>query len=86
MNNIKRIFGVVWILLAPLAIFYLVKTAIHEIEKKPVIDTKIQWLVFIIVFVPIAIGLVIFGYYALKGEYDRLPESSEELETTPPSH
>ena len=79
MNNIKRIFGVVWILLAPLAIFYLVKTAIYEIEKKPVIDTKIQWLVFIIVFVPIAIGLVIFGYYAVKGEYDRLPESSEEL-------
>jgi purine-cytosine permease-like protein len=79
MNNIKRIFGVVWILLAPLAIFYLVITAIHEIEKKPVIDTKIQWLVFIIVFVPIAIGLVIFGYYAVKGEYDRLPEKSDEL-------
>ena len=30
-------------------------------------------------FTPIAIGLMIFGYYALKGEYDKLPESSEEL-------
>jgi len=85
MNQVKRILGIVWILLAPLAIFYLVKTAIHEIENKPVIDTKIQWLVFIIVFVPIAIGLVIFGYYAFRGEYDRLPESSEELEPKPPA-
>ena len=28
---------------------------------------------------PIVIGLMIFGYYAVKGEYDKLPESSEEL-------
>ena len=80
MNRIKRILGLIWILLAPVAIYYLVKTALHEIQKKPVIDTKIQWMVFIVVFVPIAIGLIIFGYYAWKGEYDRLPESSEDLQ------
>jgi hypothetical protein len=79
MNQLKRILGVIWILLAPLAVFYLIKTAIQEIERKPDMDTKIQWAVFIIVFVPIAFGLVIFGYYALKGEYDHLPESSEEI-------
>jgi hypothetical protein len=45
----------------------------------PVIDTKIQWGVFVVVFIPIAIGLMIFGYYALRGEYDHLPESSSEL-------
>ena len=80
MNQLKRILGVVWMLLAPLAVFYLVKTAIQEIQRNPAIDTKIQWAVFVIVFVPIAIGLVIFGYYAVKGEYDRLPESSEEIQ------
>ena len=79
MNRLKRTLGVIWILLAPLAVFYLFKTAIQEIERKPVMDTKIQWAVFIIVFIPIAFGLVIFGYYALKGEYDHLPERSEEL-------
>jgi len=47
--------------------------------KKPVIDTKIQWGVFVVVFIPIAIGMMIFGYYAVKGEYDHLPESSAEL-------
>ena len=80
MNYVKRILGIVWILLAPLAIYYLVNTAIHEIAKKPVIDTKIQWLVFVIVFIPIAIGLMIFGFYALKGEYSHLPESSAEIQ------
>ena len=66
-------------LLGPVAVYYLIKTAAVEIAKKPVIDTKIQWAVFIIVFVPIAIGMVIFGYFAFKGEYDHLPQSSEEL-------
>jgi hypothetical protein len=79
MNTIKRIAGVLWIILGPLAIYYLVKTAIGEINKKPVIDTKIQWAVFIVVFIPIAIGIIIFGYYAVKGEYDHLPESSAEI-------
>jgi len=65
--------------MGPAAIFYLIKTASEEIAKKPVIDTKIQWIVFVIVFIPIAIGLMIFGWYAFKGEYDRLPESSKEL-------
>jgi hypothetical protein len=80
MNNIKRFAGIVWILMGPVAIFYLIKTATEEITKKPVIDTKIQWIVFVVIFIPIAIGLMIFGWYALKGEYDKLPESSAELE------
>ena len=80
MNSIKRFAGILWIILGPLAIFYLIKTALEEISKKPVIDTKIQWIVFVVIFIPIAIGLMIFGWYAFKGEYDRLPESSTELE------
>jgi len=80
MNQAKRFFGILWMLLAPVAIFYLIKTALVEIAKKPVIDTKIQWGVFIVVFIPIAIGLIIFGYFAFKGEYDRLPENSSELD------
>jgi len=79
MNSIKRYAGLLWMIMGPVAIFYLIKTAAEEIAKKPVIDTKIQWLVFVAIFIPIAIGLMIFGWYAFKGEYDRLPESSEEL-------
>ena len=70
MNQIKRILGFLWIILGPAAIYYLIKTGADEIARKPVIDTKVQWGVFIVIFIPIAIGLVIFGYYAAKGEYD----------------
>ncbi|HET6768166.1 MAG TPA: hypothetical protein VFH08_12225 [Chitinophagaceae bacterium] len=80
MNLLKRYAGLLWIIMGPVAIFYLIKTAAAEIEKKPVIDTKIQWIVFVVIFIPIAIGLMVFGWYALKGEYDHLPESSAELE------
>lgn len=79
MNLIKRYLGLLWMALAPIAVYYLVKTAAAEISAHPVIDTKIQWGVFVIIFIPIAIGLAIFGYYALKGEYDHLPESSDEI-------
>ena len=79
MNALKKWMGLVWILLGPVAVYFLIKTAAAEIAKKPVIDTKIQWGVFIVIFLPIAFGIMIFGYYALKGEYDHLPESSDEV-------
>lgn len=70
MNKLKRFAGLIWILLGPLALFYLFRTAAAEFDKRPVLDTKIQWIVFIGIFIPIAIGIVLFGYYAIKGEYD----------------
>ena len=70
MNLLKKALGIVWIALGPLILYYLIKTGAAEIAKKPVIDTKIQWGVFIGIFIPIAVGIVLFGYYALKGEYD----------------
>jgi hypothetical protein len=69
MNLIKKYLGIVWILLGPVALYYLIKTAMQQIAQHPVIDTKIQWGVFIVVFFPIAIGLIIFGWYAWKEEY-----------------
>ena len=79
MNKVKRLAGILWMMIGPVAIYYLIKTANEEITKSPVINTRIQWIVFVVIFVPIAIGLMIFGWYALKGEYDHLPESSEEI-------
>jgi hypothetical protein len=79
MNNIKRWLGIIWMIMGPVTVFYLIKTAAAEIAKNPVSSTIIQWSVFVIVFLPIAIGLIIFGYYAFKGEYDQLPKSSKEI-------
>jgi purine-cytosine permease-like protein len=80
MNQLKKILGIVWLLVAPFTMYFLIKTALREISLKPVIDTKIQWGVFILIFIPIGIGLMIFGYYCVKGEYSHLPKSSAELE------
>lgn len=71
MTTLKRIAGIVWILLGPLAVFFLIRTASSEIIAKPSADTWIQWSVFVLVFLPIAFGLSLFGYYAMKGEYDQ---------------
>ncbi|OQP67914.1 DUF6814 family protein [Niastella populi] len=79
MNQVKKWLGIVWILLGPFAILYLIKTAAGEIGKSPDTNTIIQWAVFVIIFLPIAIGMVIFGYYSLKGEYDHLPVNSKEI-------
>ncbi|HEY6902045.1 MAG TPA: hypothetical protein VI233_15420 [Puia sp.] len=71
MNIVRRILGIVWIIMGPVILYWLIRTGVAEIAKKPIIDTKIQWGVFIGIFIPIVVGLVLFGYYSLKGEYDR---------------
>ena len=70
MNQIKKLAGVIWLLLGPASIYFIVREAAHEIAVKPGIDTVIQWGVFVVIFIPIAIGMSIFGYYAIKGEYN----------------
>ncbi|CAN5524840.1 hypothetical protein BH11BAC3_BH11BAC3_38440 [soil metagenome] len=81
MNQLKRIMGVVWMILAPVIIYFLLRGAFVNIDGNGTkdINKPIPWIIIITIFAPIAIGMVIFGYYALKGEYDHLPESSDEL-------
>ena len=82
MNTIKKYLGIIWLLLAPVVIYFLVSGAIHNIDPagKKDINNPVIWIIIIAIFTPIAIGLMIFGWYALKGEFDHLPESSAELE------
>ena len=81
MNQLKRIMGFVWIIIAPMIIYFLVMGAIHNISSTGTkdINKPVPWIIIISIFTPIAVGLMIFGYYSLKGEYDKLPESSEEI-------
>ena len=81
MNTVKKIMGLVWMIIAPVIIYILVLGAVHNINSTGTkdINKPIPWIIIITIFTPIAIGLMIFGYYALKGEYDKLPESSEEI-------
>lgn len=71
MDSIKRILGILWILIGIASIALLIYSAAININTaKGDIGKPLPWLIIILVFTPIAIGLVIFGYYSLKGEYD----------------
>ncbi len=83
MNTIKRILGYLWLILAPVIMIFMftqasakVSAAAEGIMKT---NTLLQWSIILIIFLPVSAGLAIFGYYAIKGEYDHLPESSNEL-------
>ncbi|MFM2362354.1 MAG: hypothetical protein RLZZ316_1256 [Bacteroidota bacterium] len=81
MNVIKKYSGLIWLLLGPAVMYLLIAGALHNIDPNGTkdINKPIPWIIIIAIFTPISVGLMIFGYYALKGEYDHLPENSEEL-------
>lgn len=71
MDQIKRILGILWITLGIASIALLVYSAASNINSaRGDIGKPIPWIIIITVFTPIAIGLIIFGWYCLKGEYD----------------
>jgi hypothetical protein len=68
--------------LAPTIIWFLASQAIQKIGAATELtksNVTLQWVIILTIFTPICIGFFIFGFYGLKGEYDRLPESSNEL-------
>lgn len=81
MNRIKRIMGLLWIIIAPAVIYFLIMGAVQNVSSSGTkdINKPVPWIIIISIFTPIAVGLMVFGYYAFRGEYDKLPESSEEL-------
>ncbi len=82
MNTIKKYLGIIWILLAPAIVGFLIWQAADKIgnaTEATKANVTLQWSIILIIFFPICIGLVIFGYYALKGYFEHLPESSAEI-------
>ncbi|MFC4143964.1 DUF6814 family protein [Pedobacter mendelii] len=77
---IKKYLGLAWMALGPIAMTFLF---MHAIEKVGLTHTDIertntilQWGIILFIFFPISLGLMIFGFYAWKGEYEKLPENS----------
>ena len=81
MNAFKRYLGLLLLIIGPLFIYELVAGAIANIDTagKKDINNPVIWIIIITIFTPIAIGLVIFGWYAFRGEYDRLALKSKDL-------
>lgn len=73
MKSIRRFLGLIWMLLGPLCIYFLVDQATRKLSSPTsTVNDSLQWSIIIGVFCPIAFGMTIFGYYALKGEYDEI--------------
>ncbi|TXI35323.1 MAG: hypothetical protein E6Q58_00410 [Niabella sp.] len=81
MKFIKKILGIIWFLLGPAVVHFLVAGAIANIDPNGSkdINNPVIWVIIIAIFVPIAIGLMIFGWYALKGEYNEPVQESNDL-------
>lgn len=83
MKALKKILGLFWVILGPASVVFMAWQAYDKVSKAPEgidqTNTALQWGIILLIFIPIAIGLVIFGKYALSGEYDQLPENSEEI-------
>ncbi|HVG15096.1 MAG TPA: hypothetical protein VM935_09050 [Chitinophagaceae bacterium] len=71
MNELKRSLGLLWILIGVASIVILIAGAVYNIDLqgKADINKPVPWIIIITIFTPIAIGLMIFGWYAWKGEY-----------------
>jgi hypothetical protein len=78
MNALKKGLGLFWMLLGPASIIFMFIQALDKVRLAPEgvakTNTALQWGIILFIFIPISAGLVIFGYYAYKGEYDKLPE------------
>ena len=88
MDGIKRFFGAIWIIMAPVVLYFIVSNAMavfakadkaiavattvaeHAAAEGAKTNAILQWGIIIVIFLPIAAGLVIFGLYAVKGEYN----------------
>jgi hypothetical protein len=83
MNTLKRLLGIVWMLLAPALVGFMIWQAADKIGDAPAAaktNIILQWTIILFIFIPVCTGLLIFGYYSLKGYYDHLPQSSADIE------
>lgn len=73
MGIIKRIVGVLCMILAPTAAWLLTNEGIKKIASASEADktsATTQWLILIVIFLPVMAGLLLFGWYAVKGEFE----------------
>ena len=73
MDKLKRYLGILWMCLGPVLFIMLLISAINNINgnAKGDISNPIPWIIILAIFLPIAVGISIFGWYAFNGNYDK---------------
>jgi hypothetical protein len=75
MGIIKKVVGFLCMLLAPTAAYLLTSEGLKKIAAAaPDAKTNAttQWSILILIFLPVMAGLLIFGWYAVKGEFEEV--------------
>ncbi|HMU44736.1 MAG TPA: hypothetical protein PKC72_00145 [Chitinophagaceae bacterium] len=78
MNQLKRIAGFLWIAIGVAAGYYLIVNQAIPKFNSPKQEDLIPAIIYAFILTPIITGgMTIFGWYAVKGEYD-LPRQQEQ--------
>lgn len=71
MNSIRKYTGLLWIFLGLFAGYYLIISQALPKFESPKPEDLIPAIIYAFILAPIIVGgLVVFGYYALTGEYN----------------
>lgn len=77
MNQIKKILGIVWILLAIVIAYYGFKVLGYPKLTSGKQDDLVFGIIIVFILLPIVVGgLLIFGRYALQGEYELIDDDA----------
>lgn len=72
MNALKKMLGLVWMLAGIALTLGLPYETIRKLSSATATaEDYVFWLVIVVIFLPITIGLALFGRYAWQGEYDK---------------
>ena len=76
MDKLKQYLGIIWMFIGPVLFVMLTISAVNNIggHAKGDISNPVPWIIILAIFLPIAIGLSIFGWYTFKGEFDNMDE------------
>lgn len=76
MNKVKQVLGMLWMTLAVALVLFIFWQAYLKVSSATTgimrTNTLLQWIIILLVFIPICAGLFIFGRYALNREFDEL--------------
>lgn len=70
MNALRKYFGIVWLLGGLSLAVYLIAQAVAALSAEGAgAEDYVFWIVIVLIFIPIVVGFILFGYYAYTGEY-----------------
>ena len=84
MNGIKKVLGYVWMLLSIALVGLMASQAWNKVSHAAQgivkTNTLLQWIIILLVFIPICVGLFIFGKYSSQGEYTLLQNETSPID------